>query len=428
MAAITTGGHFDPDYDVEVYKAVGTPSKLYDKFNDKFEHGHFKGGNRDVIGLIGHNRFRTQGPVTDEYAHPYSFENVVGCHNGTINAYNLRFLGDYKYEVDSQHLLASLSDHEAVADTWKNVEDNAWSAAALTWWDKRNKSFNIIRNSQRPLSLSVSEDSETVHWASESWMLKAAHTLLEVEPKGPMEIKPHIHYRFTFDSDKGLLVKETPLEKKSYGVGTIPTTNGSSTTKQSTATSGVTKDTHLWLKSFHEGIAIPHAVMVDHKGEEFLCVPFNGGEQNFFPMLDAYFSVYKYSGLALPASAFFKYTIDGKSEERVSPFVVRNLINKEFESILGKGFTMDDVAAYVARVEADREKARQEVKKDHPFAEWVDGAEIRGKQFRRALREAGNTCMSCNETFFPSTPGASGGIFISTTDFCCKSCYDNVVV
>lgn len=75
--------------------------------------------------LAGHTRYATRGALTDKNAHPFRYGNVVGAHNGIVDA-------PKEYTVDSQYLIDSL--HRAGGDYQKALEtiDGYWG---LTWFD-----------------------------------------------------------------------------------------------------------------------------------------------------------------------------------------------------------------------------------------------------------------------------------------------------
>lgn len=141
---------------------VGTPEVLLDtKSYDR---------NIDVADtkvLIGHCRAKTFGAVNRANAHPFEHSHIIGVHNGTLDKdYGLPQRRDF--DVDSDWLFWHMSQH-GVRETVSIIE-GAW---ALNWWDDQSKTLNFLRNDQRPLFFTHSENMKTMYWASEAWMLGA---------------------------------------------------------------------------------------------------------------------------------------------------------------------------------------------------------------------------------------------------------------
>jgi predicted glutamine amidotransferase len=147
-------------------KKVGAPNNLFDAFSDDFtDKGVYKKAGKL---FIGHNRYATKGKITDENAHPFHHNSVVGAHNGTLTSvYNLE--NGNKFDVDSEAIFYNLDKYDAI-DTIGNV----WGAYALTWYDSIEDKLFIIRNKERPLFWTRRKDDDVIFWASEEWMLKVA--------------------------------------------------------------------------------------------------------------------------------------------------------------------------------------------------------------------------------------------------------------
>lgn len=148
-----------------ITKAVGPPSNLIRKSLYLNYQGTFHSKSKC---LIGHNRAATMGEVTVDNAHPFQFDHVYGVHNGTLRDWaNLE--GWLEFDVDSKALYKDVSKH-GIESTWGKFS----GAAALVWWDDKESSVNFARNKERPLYLARLNDGQTLMWASEEWMLKAA--------------------------------------------------------------------------------------------------------------------------------------------------------------------------------------------------------------------------------------------------------------
>lgn len=143
-----------------ISKQVGSP---YELFNDKRFDNSLRPSKR---ALIGHNRYATMGSVSKHNAHPFQFDHIYGAHNGTLRGWNN--LEGYKdYDVDSKALYNHISIH--------GVEDaisNTMGAWALVWWDDKTEELNFLRNDQRTLYITVSDDANLIYWASEWEMLQ----------------------------------------------------------------------------------------------------------------------------------------------------------------------------------------------------------------------------------------------------------------
>lgn len=136
----------------------------------------YKGYDR-VIGstnkhcLIGHGRAATVGKINRANAHPFSFDNVAGAHNGTIPTYQMSKLEAHdKFGTDSEALYYNINKF-GVEATIQALTGGAW---ALTWYDKTDHSINLLRNDQRPLFFAVVNDGKTLFWGSEDDIVHAA--------------------------------------------------------------------------------------------------------------------------------------------------------------------------------------------------------------------------------------------------------------
>src|SRR3990167_9577942 len=110
-------------------------SKEYKKFYDRIT---------DYKIIIGHNRKATSGTITANNAHPFHEKHIILVHNGTIaNGKELATT-----EVDSHAIAHALADHDAVTALGKL--DGAY---ALVWYEQSDKTLNLARNKERPLSL-----------------------------------------------------------------------------------------------------------------------------------------------------------------------------------------------------------------------------------------------------------------------------------
>lgn len=152
---------------ITVEKKLGGPSNLWDwgsskALNDK---GLLK---TSPLAIIGHNRAATVGKITTDNAHPFQCDHIVGAHNGTL--YDWTDLEGYKEnDVDSKSIFQTIAV-KGVEYCWKSFR----GAAAITWWDSKEETINLVRNKERPLYICYSEGKDCIFWASESWMISIA--------------------------------------------------------------------------------------------------------------------------------------------------------------------------------------------------------------------------------------------------------------
>ena len=165
-----------------------------------------------AIAFIGHNRHATQGAVNNNNAHPFTHGDITLAHNGTLtNKHALeRDFQAPKFDTDSE-LVCWLIDNYELSAVIPALE----GAFALTWWDDRDKSMNIIRNSERPLH--VAGVGCNVYWASEKKMLEWLLDRNEISTKDTMVYQPKVgmHLCFKYANNKmDLQTQEYTVAKK----------------------------------------------------------------------------------------------------------------------------------------------------------------------------------------------------------------------
>jgi predicted glutamine amidotransferase len=99
---------------------------------------------RESSFAIGHNRSASKGKVSMENTHPFREEHITLVHNGTLLSH--KEMKDV--EVDSHAICHSIASEGAI-DTLKILD----GAFALVWFDNKEKTLNLCRNSQRPLNI-----------------------------------------------------------------------------------------------------------------------------------------------------------------------------------------------------------------------------------------------------------------------------------
>lgn len=171
---------YDKPEDVTVCKTVGGPFDLFDR---KHLDNVIKYGSSV---LIGHNRSKTLGSVHYKNAHPFVFDNVVGCHNGTLTwASKGRMKEDTKFETDSEALYNDMNSN-GFEETIKKM-DGAW---ALVWYDRGKRQLNMHRNKERPLYYVIDKQNSTMYWASEHTMLYLVLNRYNIDFVGKVKAVP----------------------------------------------------------------------------------------------------------------------------------------------------------------------------------------------------------------------------------------------
>lgn len=227
IASMTSGG---------IFKVAKDATNAYDFLNTKEAKEPFYGVLRV---LLGHNRAATKGKVVAENAHPFTYGNIIGAHNGTLNYWG-RLLDGSKFDVDSKAIFNHIAE-EDVADLWSKLD----GAAALVWMNKEEKTVNFLRNSKRELYYTTSTDGKCFFWASEPWMMYVACTREGIDIEKPVMFKENVHYTLTTEKEMNLSVRELEPYKPTYTYTTYSyptTTNRGSASSESTGTT-ISKET-----------------------------------------------------------------------------------------------------------------------------------------------------------------------------------------
>lgn len=209
-------------------KNVGTPEYLLDtKMYDKQIDQH------DTKVLIGHCRAKTIGDVSAKNAHPFDFPGkVCGVHNGTLRS-TYKMERDRDFQVDSELLYWHIGEYGLEKTITEEVDPaGAW---ALVYWNAEENTVNFLRNNERPLFFTHSEDRKVMFWASEPWMFSAVSRRMKLwdggeESKAIYALPENSHYSFRIDSSKMIPneiftmtgPKEIKAEVRSYS-GNYPT-------------------------------------------------------------------------------------------------------------------------------------------------------------------------------------------------------------
>lgn len=391
------------DNNTRVFKEVGKPDAIYAAHQEDFsEYGVLK--HDKVRCLIGHNRWKTQGAIDRDSAHPFEFGDVLGAHNGTVEwRYNTKLdNGDEKFQIDSQKIFNHLSRHENPQTIWDIFPDDKDAAMALVWWDKRSNALNIARNTQRPMFMVKQKNENIIYWASEKWMLELSADYTRVELEEIVQLKANIHAQFKMEAGK-LDMTTNPL------VPFVPP-------KVVYQTRGSTGYGYNWNDDYYDSrtktpvkLTIRERIKSDPAYFVATKEAVNGVLPEVIINLSRHQATAEKEGEALMAfidkhgpvidiPGYSFYTVG--AVEKLPFFSVENAyknlkpVEKKVAAIVHQPMTM--VSA--------------------------DGATLfKGKALRRAMRKAGNACACCGEKLFPNK-GADGAVFISDVHMLCEDC------
>ncbi len=239
----------DKESFVEIEKDLGAAQNLWEHaFPSAFNvRGIVTGFPR---AMIGHNRAATIGKVTVENAHPFTFGDITGAHNGTLRHYS-GLAGAATLDIDSKAVFNDI-DINGIDHTWKSF----FGAAALTYWDDAEETLNFVRNFERPLHYCYNKKKDVLYWASEEWMILAAAIRnkvdLDKDINGNVDIKSFkVDRLYTFKpkttgiefvGDRELEKKALPKQNYTVQAGFKNTTNSTQTrTKTTTSTNDIIK-------------------------------------------------------------------------------------------------------------------------------------------------------------------------------------------
>lgn len=163
-----------------------------------------------LLSMLGHNRAATKGTVEQKNAHPFTHGHITGVHNGTATSVS-SLLDHEKFTVDSDNIYYHLSQ-KGPEDLWKNF----YGAAALVWWDNKQKSLQFLRNYQRPLCMAITENENAVIYASEAEMLRCAADRRKVKIGEIVEVTPNNLYTLTFTTKVEIETKDCPAYSYTY--------------------------------------------------------------------------------------------------------------------------------------------------------------------------------------------------------------------
>tara|TARA_R110002020_G_scaffold210652_1_gene416777 strand:- start:1138 stop:2247 length:1110 start_codon:yes stop_codon:yes gene_type:complete len=117
--------------------------------------------NEDTISVIGHTRYATRGAVSIRNSHPFTYDPIVGAHNGCI--YNWDSIDGYQkdMEVDSEIIFSRLSQGD-----YQKALKSLNGYFALSWLNKQDPKRLYLTRDEAPTYVAYWKATKTLFWAS----------------------------------------------------------------------------------------------------------------------------------------------------------------------------------------------------------------------------------------------------------------------
>lgn len=165
----------------------------------------------NITALLGHNRHATAGAKIKRNAHPFTHGHITLMHNGTLKSH-IQAGQKKRFDTDSESVAYAMSVMTP-AEVWSKLD----GAACLVWYDDKDKSYNFIRNEQRPLMLALDKSGRTLMYGSEEWIIDigARKGRMQVGDKENLAVNRHVKAKYDWLKNKITLEAEelVPFER-----------------------------------------------------------------------------------------------------------------------------------------------------------------------------------------------------------------------
>ncbi len=142
--------------------------------------------------LAGHTRMATRGKVNRQNSHPFRYGNIVGAHNGMVDAPN-------KYVVDSMYLFDTLNKaHGDYNKAWGKIV-GYWG---IVWYNFEENAF-YMQSHRGDLHFAMADDGVIYYSSDKKHLLVCIGHVKDVHKIAEGET-----FKFTCDADGKIVVKE----------------------------------------------------------------------------------------------------------------------------------------------------------------------------------------------------------------------------
>jgi glucosamine 6-phosphate synthetase-like amidotransferase/phosphosugar isomerase protein len=153
--------------------------------------------------FLGHVRAATKGIVNIENCHPFLFDNIIGCHNGTLNNWGIlkkEYSLSEEVDMDSKVFFDYLNTY----NDYKILEEFD-GAANVLWVDKRQpKKLFVFKHSERTLYRGIIE-------TEEGKMMYISSVETGLEAIGCVNIKA-FKDQYLYEIVEGVIIKTTKIK------------------------------------------------------------------------------------------------------------------------------------------------------------------------------------------------------------------------
>lgn len=189
--------------------------------------------------IVGHTRYSTRGANIDKNSHPFEYGNIIGSHNGIIDAPN-------EYTVDSEYLIDLLDIHDS---NYQTALENDWGYWTTSWYDKKkdelflsmhDNSCGIVSHRGAWYFSSDPDHLAAAFGVRDTIVMKSGDTV-SFDNKGRMKWRKKFETNMTYSYKKNARTSggSTSVTGYNYGSSSTTSTSSKATTKVVSGYSGI---------------------------------------------------------------------------------------------------------------------------------------------------------------------------------------------